>query len=102
MNRKEFAEYWNNKTAGLGNPDSLLWEAEHNLDTKCEYFQKFEIEKNKLNLWDTYNPHAKSDFWEWCGDNLEGLTRCFSSDGDYEWWGFTNKKDIVLFSLRWS
>mgnify|MGYP000299996207 CR=1 FL=1 len=103
--RQEFADYWNNEKNGLGNNNSPLWEAECMLLVKCEYFILTMVDNRQEHIYGTF---GKQKFWEWCGDNLQGDTRCFSSGecGDNsssysEWWGFTHKADIVLFMLRW-
>jgi len=93
--RTEFAKYWNNEKDGLGDPDSPLWEAEHDLKEKCEYFCDFPV------LFNHGDADKKSSFWDWCNDNLLGYVRCFSSGDNVEWWGFTNQSDIILFRLRW-
>lgn len=40
---------------------------------------------------------------QWCADNLTGNILCYysSTNDDIEWWGFGNKDDIVLWSLKW-
>lgn len=46
----------------------------------------------------------KYHYWEWCKENLQGQLLCYYSnyeDGT-EWWGFTNKNDILLWALKWA
>lgn len=94
MNRKEFSDMFNQQRKGLGDLGSALWEAEHDIP-KCQWFVK--VKPLKVSEY-------KHDYWDWCNINLTGKTRCFSSDSDgrEEWWGFTDKYDIVLWLLRWA
>jgi hypothetical protein len=47
---------------------------------------------------------GNTEFWDWTKEALQGETSCFASDdfGRKEWWGFTNKDDILIFVLRWA
>lgn len=46
------------------------------------------------------------DYWSWCDANLKGTVRCYMldthEDGDWAWWGFTDRDDIVLWMLKWA
>lgn len=46
---------------------------------------------------------GKSEYWDWCNEFLSGKLICYSSGspGEDEWWGFTEKNDILLWSLKW-
>lgn len=48
------------------------------------------------------NINITDDFWWWNMHNLCGDTRCISSAKNRELWGFTDKRDITLFILRWA
>jgi hypothetical protein len=100
ITREEFKKYFSLKGGnGITDEGSPLWIPETGLlsDNKCVAFVRL-------------NPPIKSEvfelgfieFWDWCGDNLKGEVRCFSSNEDEEWWGFTNPHDIVLWMLKWT
>ena len=100
LTRQEFSDYFNNLETDkeLGGPDSPLWEAECDIPN-CQWFVKV----RPLNISGKRHGY-KNSYWNWCNKNLNGATRCFSSDTDPEgdeWWGFTDKNDIVLWILRW-
>jgi hypothetical protein len=46
---------------------------------------------------------SKDWFWEECNSNMKGLLRCYmsSEDKNIEWWGFTDRNDVMWFLLRW-
>lgn len=96
ITRKEFADMFNQRRKGLGDPCSALWEAECDIP-KCQWFAKVKPLK-------VFRPGYKHEYWDWCDSYLTGKTRCFSSDIDdeTEWWGFTDLDDIVLWMLKWS
>lgn len=101
--RQQFADMWNEEKPGLGDEDSPLWVPEHNwtgMDEdgplRCVWF----VCIKPLGMWDRST--SKEKFWHWCTENLIGRCRCFSSAGQEEWWGFTDKDDLVLFILRWA
>lgn len=100
LSRKEFAEYFNNLDLHrkFGGADSPLWEAECDIP-KCKWFVKVK----PLDISGKRHGY-KNKYWDWCDKNLKGKTRCFSSDtlSSEEWWGFTDKNDIVFWVLRWS
>lgn len=89
--RDEFTEWWDHH--GLGAYDSPLWVAEEGLTEKPVVFVKHNspVQANYL----------KSEFWEWCKENLKGTARCYSSCDVEEWWGLTNADDVALWLLRW-
>lgn len=43
----------------------------------------------------------RDQYWEWCSQNCKGTVRCYSSSEEEEWWGFTNKQDIVWWVVKW-
>lgn len=74
--------------------DSPLWSVERRMKIKPEWF----ICINR----DTLDVDLK-DYWNWCYTHLSGELICYlSSDKHGEWWGFTNKDDIVIWLLKWS
>lgn len=98
LTRQEFSDYFNNLhlDSRLGAAGSQLWEAECDIPN-CQWF----IKVKPLNISGKRHGY-KNSYWDWCNKNLSGKTRCFSSDSDNEeWWGFTNKNDLVFWILRW-
>jgi len=95
LSREEFVKHFNGIKPGLGNPTSPLWNPEEYLKkNQCYWFIKVKPIISSVN---------KIDYWTWCNQCLQGKVLCYSSDdiGQEEWWGFSNKNDIVLWSLRW-
>lgn len=96
--RQQFVEYWEEIKPGLGQKDSVLWTPEQSLAPDgCQHFICISPIPE---LWhDEY-----IEFWSWCGDQLKGHCRCFSSSTNppEEWWGFTDKDDILMWVLRWA
>ena len=99
ITRAEFIDYWNKLEPRFkaDELDSPLWIPEHDMSEQCQWFVCVKpdiIGRNGM----------KPEYWSWCGENLKGVTRCFSSnhDDDEEWWGFTNKDDVVFWMLRWA
>ena len=94
LSREEFAHFFNALREGLGDAKSPLWIPEDK-NTKCSWFVC--VPPLKVH---TY----KSEYYDWCRATLQGEVRCFSSDSEdkKEWWGFTNKEDIVLWTLKWT
>jgi hypothetical protein len=97
--RQQFSEYWEEIKPGLGHSDSVLWAAEHSLrpDT-CQHFVCVPPLTDLQTIDQSY-----SEFWAWCEQQMQGYCRCFSSNtrDREEWWGFTNKDDILMWVLRW-
>ena len=93
LTRAQFVDYFNNLGAGLGNDDSPLWIPEESGD-RCEMFVCVKPIGVSRFKWAYYN---------WCNTTLKGKVFCYSSDPDNqkEWWGFTNRDDIVLWMLKW-
>jgi hypothetical protein len=94
LTRSEFKDYWNNIKEGLGNADSPLWEAEREI-FKGNY--QWFVSKSITSYGNL------EEYWQWCEVTLKGNITCYSasSEENQEWWGFTNKDDIVIWSLRW-
>lgn len=97
LDRTEFAQLWHNINAGLGDIDSPLWHAEHNLDNQCNYF----VAIKPIWFFDQFQPN-RHVFWDWCSENLSGGVACFSCNAHEEWWGFEKYDDVTLFLLKWS
>lgn len=95
LSREEFIGHFNQFIY----PDVIdikhcIWEAENNHSSKplCQYFVNITPIEEDMKI-----------YWDWVETNMRGKTTCYSSDGEYEeWWGFTDKYDIVLWSLRWA
>lgn len=98
LSRKDFVTHFE-KLLGQINNNSAIWIPEMGL---AEFrSQWFVCVKPVLGCqWH----FTKSDYWNWCDKNLKGRIRCYSSDNvqQEEWWGFTDKRDIPLWILKWS
>jgi len=94
LTREEFANTFNHMQAGLGDSSSPLWVPEQ---------MPGSIESKWFICVKPFMRTSKKQFWNWCATNLHGQLRCYSSDNEnkQEWWGFTDKRDIVLFMLKW-
>ena len=94
LNRQEFADYFDVLKQGLGSSDSPLWIPEEGTDPSNWFVCVKPIGVKRF----------KFSYWAWCNKTLTGKVRCYSStgnDGQEEWWGFTNKEDIVPWMLKW-
>lgn len=91
LTRKEFSEYFNKLGHGLGDSGSILWEADRGYP-RCQYF----ISVKPISM------PSSDEYWDWCEKNLKGHVRCFSSNCEIEYWGFTDKNDILWWLLKWS
>lgn len=94
--RKEFKLWFNhNYPAFSTEPDSVLWIPERSVDMPCQWFV-------------TVKPigdfELPTTYWTWCRQNLKGHVACFFSNGveQKECWGFTDKRDIEWWVLKWS
>lgn len=94
LDRQEFAQTFNTIQQGLGDSDSPLWIPEEESGSPSQWF----VCVNPIGV-----HRFKFDYYAWCNKTLKGRVRCYSSDSDNkkEWWGFTNKEDIVLWTLKW-
>jgi hypothetical protein len=91
VSREEFSNIFNTIKPGFGDTGSPLWEADRGIVLGCQWFVKAS----------TIDFSCRDTYWKWCSTNLKGVTRCFSIGEEEEWWGFTNKDDIVIWTLRW-
>ncbi len=92
LSREEFAHYFNALKEGLGDKNSPLWVPDE--EEPSEWFVCVSPIGVSRFKWEYYN---------WCNTTLRGRVRCYSSDPDdkKEWWGFTNKEDVVVWTLKW-
>jgi hypothetical protein len=99
LNRKHFSKYFNDIKPGLGNPDSPLWCPEEVIGP-CQHF----VCVAPIATMREAHEITKDIYWEWCNANLNGQLCCYCSDyvNKQEWWGFTDEKDIVLWTLKWT
>ena len=95
--RKEFAHHFNALREGMGDSGSPLWIPEEDLGAACGWF----VCVKPLAI--AYN-NTKQQYYAWCDATLSGNVRCFSSDSEdkKEWWGFTDKRDIPMWILKWA
>ena len=93
LDRAKFAHHFDEIKDGLGDEDSPLWIPEEDIGP-CQWFLRVKLLRAH---------HFKKEYWAWCDENLIGDVRCFSSDSEHEqeWWGFTDKQDMVLWTLKW-
>ena len=93
LSRQEFSQHFNDLKAGLGYEDSPLWIPDE--DTPSEWF----VCVKPIGV-----HRFKFQYYDWCNNTLKGRVRCYSSNDEdkQEWWGFTVKEDIVLWTLKWS
>jgi hypothetical protein len=101
LNRDEFSRHWENIMPGLGGEGSTLWIYEEEQGAECQWF----VSIGPIHNWDemiqSNNPN-KDSFWQWVGRNCQGCVLCYSSNAEEEWWGFTDKDDIVPWVLKWT
>ena len=93
MTREELADKFNSWIPGIGGPSSPLWCTE-GTDKKSKWF--ICIDPIKASDLEVYH--------SWCEEILIGNILCYSSDSrtKQEWWGFTDKNDILVWILRWA
>ena len=92
LTRDEFADHFKSLDKRLAGPDSPLWIPDEGIPS--EWFVCIKpIGVHRF----------KWKYFDWCNNTLKGRVRCYSSDteGQQEWWGFTDKQDIVLWTLKW-
>jgi len=58
------------------------------------------IQQMYRNQGDDYSS-KKRYFWDWCEQHLQGAIYVYSESDTEQWWGFANKDDIFLWSLKW-
>lgn len=95
LNRREFAHTFNALQQGLGNEDSPLWIPDEDQELPSQWF----VCVKPIGV-----HRFKFDYYNWCNSALKGQVRCYSSasEDQAEWWGFTNRDDIVLWMLKWT
>ena len=102
MNRKGFSTKFNeimrNHGRDCANDEHPLWEAEKRSTPRI--FCKWFVCVKPLTVFDA---SERQDYWTWVRETLRGQVVCFSSDlnAKEEWWGFTNKKDALIWMLKW-
>lgn len=96
ITRKQFRELWNQYQEGMGDHNSPLWFPESNRD-----YSRWFVKVRPIDL---SSNHKKNNYFLWCDQFCKGQVLCYSSDTDNEeeWWGFTHKRDIVMWILKWS
>ena len=96
LTRRQFKEYFKSLDPRLAVRGSPLWIPESFDDKKirCRWF----VCVHPVELGD------KGEYWDWCRSALDGELRCFSCNNEKqeEWWGFTHRRDIVWWMLRWA
>ena len=78
--------------SSIAEPHSPLWVPESAIGEKCHWFVTVPCVR----------VHRKDDFWKWCHAVLRGQVACFYRHEDVEqWWGFTHRRDIAVWLLKW-
>lgn len=99
--RDEFAQWWDQLV-----PDRPVDGTDHPL-----WIPENEITPGEPSLWfvQANTPLAEStesreQFWAWCERTLTGPARCYmvNESEEWAWWGFTNQRDCLMFTLRWA
>lgn len=95
LTRQEFAHLFNALQDGLGDDSSPLWAGEDCILPRSNWF----ICVKPLSV-----HRFKKEYWDWCNATLKGRVGCYSSNREdqKEWWGFTDREDIVLWTLKWT
>lgn len=91
FSRQEFIKHFEQINTGLGDADSPIWIPEQSDGIESKWFVRI---KHPIEVTD-------SEYYKWCNRTLDGVVKCYSSAETEEWWGFSNKDDIVAWSLRW-
>lgn len=95
LTRQEYINYWNKKDPDVVEPDGVMWFWESESGVESQWFLWSDtVVCNKIRK-------NSEDFFQWCEENLQGQVTCYSSDNEGEWWGFTQRDDIVLWALKW-
>ena len=84
---------WHN-TNDLSADDSPLWALEKATVIRPQWFACIK----------PINQRHAAAYWHWCDSHLSGDVLCYSSNTDdsEEWWGFTEKNDVLIWMLRWA
>jgi hypothetical protein len=95
LTRRQFIEYcreyW--RWTDFGD-DSPMWIPESNGRRKSRWFvcvRPIELD----------NDVSLLELQQWNLKNCRGQVLCYSSGEHEEWWGFTHKKDVAWWLLRW-
>lgn len=99
LTRKQFKEHFQGLDSRLTVYGGPLWipESFDGRKIRCRWF----VCVRPLGIGDQ---SFLGRYWEWCDSTLTGEVRCFSSsydDDGEEWWGFTHKRDIAWWQLKW-
>lgn len=100
ITREEFIAWW----------DQLVPENPANREDHPLWTPETDINPGPPSQWfvKNYNKHEATniEFWAWCDFNLHGQVRCYMQndreDDFWEWWGFTDQRDIVVWMLKWA
>lgn len=98
LDREQFVDHFNQQQPGLGKSNSPLWEPEKYTKIANEWFVCV-----KPILSEPSRGENRHDYYKWCEKNLKSNPLCYSSndEDEQEWWGFKNREDIVIWTLRW-
>ena len=100
ITREEFIAWWDKLVPEnpANRPDHPLWIPETQLKPGppsqwfVQHYYKEELDNG--------------EYWTWCNANLRGQARCYMQNEEegncWEWWGFTDQQDVVLWMLKWA
>ena len=76
----------------IAGPRSPLWIPESAIGAKCHWF----VSVRHIRM------QRKEDYWKWCHTVLHGEVACYyNHEGVEQWWGFTHRRDIAIWLLKW-
>lgn len=81
-----------------------LWSYEDYVNVQSKWFVCIPKPVFRPNLFSNPNPsyhREKRAYWKWCDSHLKGKILCYSSSETAEWWGFTERGDIFIWTLKW-
>lgn len=85
VNREQFITIFD-----INSDDHVVWAYEKHISIKSSHFVCIP------------SIIIRENYWKWCEKTLKGRVACYSSNDNEEWWGFTEKEDIMIWMLRWS
>lgn len=96
LTRQQFKAYFDKLDPRVTVRGGPLWIPETFDDKKirCRWF----VQVRPVELGD------RVEYWSWCRSALNGELRCFSCNNEdqEEWWGFTHRRDIAYWLLKWA
>lgn len=96
LSRRQFRDYWNQRSPSLEKADSVLWSFEHYDGIQPSRWFSC-VAPIDIRDHDT-------GYFDWCYKHCRGQVLCYNTDSQRreEWWGFTHRGDVLLWLLKWS